>query len=177
MATSLAPATVLPSGPHAFGKHHHPPPIVVARGKVTEVDLATPPMGAKGWLLSEKGIFVLQRGPGTLRTLAITHAGSGNLEAIDGIPNDDGFFPAERDRQVMPERTDAEDDAAFLQRLKVFHTRNGRPFYRANPIVMGSWMLDAGFSHGLTIRAEGGHDSTSAIATIVWMPYRARPAA
>ena len=175
MATSLAPASVLPSGPHEF---HRPHAVALAhRGRqVVDVNLPTPPMGAPAWLLSEKGIFVLHRGPGTLRTIACTHAGSGNLEAIDGIPDDDGFFPAERERMEQPVRAEGEDDATFMARLKAFHTRNGRPFYRANPVVMGSWMLDAGFNHGLTIRAAGGHDSTSAIATVVWMPFRQRGA-
>lgn len=166
---------LMPSGPNEFGTKPGllPPRPFLHRGRlVQDVDMPTPSMGGKVWLLAEKGVFVLQRGSGTLRTLAITHAGAGNLEAIDGIPDDRGFFP---DHEMQaPVRAPDEADGPYLVRLKAYHTRNGRPFYRANPIVMGSWMLDAGFNHGLTIRAEGGHDSTSAIATVVWMPYRAR---
>lgn len=175
MSTTRAQSPVaLPSGPHEFGKHPQPRPVIITRGKVTEIDLPTPPMGGKAWLLSEKGIFVLQSGPGTLRTIACTHAGSGNLQAIDGIPDDNGFFPD--GEQVLPVRSHDESDAEYLGRLKVFHSRNGRAFYGANPIVMGSWMLDAGFMHGLTLKVDGGHDSTSAIATVVWMPFRQRGA-
>ena len=47
---------------------------------------------------------------------------------------------------------------------------DGRPLFRANPVVMGSWMMDAGFTYGLTVQAEGGMDNNCAIATIVWLP-------
>jgi hypothetical protein len=117
-----------------------------------------PPMGAKCWVLERKGLFLLADTPGTLRTIAITHAGSGALIIYDGIPDEEGLFPDEH----MPE-----SDPLFL-------ARNGRPIYKANPVVMGSWMLDAGFSHGLTLRAMGGHDPTAAIASVVWMPFKAQ---
>ena len=51
---------------------------------------------------------------------------------------------------------------------------NGRQLYKANPPVMGSWMLDAGFQHGLTIRNIGGQDSAPAMASIVWVPFKAK---
>jgi hypothetical protein len=61
----------------------------------TEIDLPTPPMGAKCFLLEGKGLFLLQRGPCVLRAIACTHAGSGSLIAYDGMPDDEGFFPEE----------------------------------------------------------------------------------
>jgi hypothetical protein len=128
----------------------------IARRPV-EIDLPLPPIGGKCWLLENKGLFVLARGPGVLRTIACTHAGSGSLEAIDGVPSEDGYFP----------RPDADETA------KQAFARNGRILYRATPVIMGSWLLDAGFIHGLTIRAGGGHQSASAVASIVWMPVRA----
>lgn len=115
-------------------------------------------MGGKCWLLESKGLFVLEKCPGVLRTIACTHAGAGSLAAYDGIPNDDGFFP---DEEMEPDHPD-------------YHRRNGRVIYRATPVVMGSWMLDGGFLHGLTIKAWGGHEATSAIASLVWMPHKAR---
>jgi hypothetical protein len=51
---------------------------------------------------------------------------------------------------------------------------DGRPLFRANPNVMGSWMLDAGFTYGLTIKADGGVDSNCCIASIVWLPHGGR---
>jgi hypothetical protein len=152
---------------------------------ITHVDLPTPLLGGKCVVVRSKGLFVLERGPGVLRTIACTHAGSGTLEAIDGLPDERGFFADEN----MPDPTliDAEAIAASLAesaiepdggilamnrlvRIRAYCTRRGRPLYSANPVVMGSWMLDGGFLHGLTIRASGGHESARAIASVVWMP-------
>lgn len=132
--------------------------------QIVEINLPPPVLGSKCFLLEEKGMFILERGPGLLRTIACTHAGCGSLVAIDGVPNEKGFFPE------IPEGENILD-------LPTDPTKGaypGRPFYRANPTVMGSWMLDAGFFHGLTILAAGGNDGIAAIASIVWMPYRAR---
>lgn len=139
-------------------------PAIVRRvaGAATHIELPTPPLGGKCWVLKEKGVFVLERVPGVLRTIACTHAGSGTLEAIDGVPDDGGFFADE---------SMAEPGAgADVGSMRAYGRRRGRPLYSANPVVMGSWMLDAGFLHGLTIIARGGHVSAFAIASIVWMP-------
>jgi hypothetical protein len=106
-----------------------------------------PPQGGKCWVLERKGQFVLERGPGTLRTIACTSSGSGTLLAIDGIPDENGEIPA--------------DDGHWRQ------------LFKANPVVMGSWMLDAGFVRGLTIRQYGGQEGTPPIASLVWVPYKA----
>ena len=153
------------------------------------VHIPLPSIGGKCWLLEAKGTFVLERGPGTIRTLAVTHAGSGHIEVIDGVPNERGFF-SDQD-MVMPEPFTTEEwkaaEALMTDKSAKVPTavrkkyeahvcwgeRVGRPFYRANPIVMGSWMLDAGFIHGLTIRATGA-DAVNMTASIVWMPYKAR---
>lgn len=156
-------------------------PVAAVRvaGAVTYIDLPTPPIGGICWLLREKGIFVLQRGPGVLRTIACTHAGSGALEAIDGVPDERGFFGD----QDMPDPTEylrsggpqgGPWTGGYENACKAYAQRRGRPLYSASPVVMGSWMLDAGFLHGLTIRAAGGHDSACAIASIVWMPVPQR---
>lgn len=132
------------------------------RYDVINIDLPPPQIGSKCFLLERKGMFILERAPGLLRTIACTHAGCGSMLAIDGIPNDQGFFP-EREEGDFDMPTDPTKGAY-----------NGRPFYRANPVVMGSWMLDAAFYHGLTIYAAGGNDDVAAIASVVWMPHRAR---
>lgn len=121
--------------------------------KVVRVLLPAPRIGGKAWLLNRKGIFVLEEGPGVLRTIACTHIGSGSMIVSNGLPNDNGEFPL---RQSFTPGSEEE--------------YNGRPLFRANPVVMGSWMMDAGFSYGLTIQAEGGMDNNCAIATIVWLP-------
>lgn len=153
------------------------------------IEVRTPLMGGKCWLLERKGLFVLEQGPGTVRTLAVTHAGSGNLEVIDGIPNADGFFPDEDVSEpdafnqdeyhrlmYAREHQSANDDdiQAKIEQHRAWGSRRGRRFYQATPAVMGSWMLDAGFIHGLTIRATGAASAVNTFASIVWMPFKAR---
>jgi hypothetical protein len=111
-------------------------------------DLPLPPLGGKIWLLDRKGQFLLERGPGTLRTVACTAAGSGTLLILDGIPDENGEIPTK--------------DESWRQLLK------------ANPVVMGSWMLDGGFTKGLTVRHYGGQDGVPGVASIVWLPYRGK---
>jgi len=118
-------------------------------------DLPMPPLGGKCWVLDKKGQFLLERGPGTLRTIACTNAGSGSLLILDGVPDENGELP--------------------MQMLEIpGYIGNGRQLYKANPPVMGSWMLDAGFQHGLTIRSIGGQESAPAMASIVWVPFKAK---
>ena len=52
---------------------------------IRHIEVPTPVMGGKAWLLDDKGLFVLERGRGTLITLACTHAGAGGIEIIDGV--------------------------------------------------------------------------------------------
>ena len=132
-----------------------PPYISQWRGssRVTRINLPAPRIGAKAWLLNRKGIFVLEEGPGVLRTIACTHIGSGSMIIRNGLPNENGEFPP----------APVWDDG-------IEREYQGRPLFRPNPVVMGSWMLDGGFPDGLTIQAEGGMDNNCAIATIVWLP-------
>lgn len=118
-----------------------------------------PPIGGKCWLLQTKGVFCLERGSGTLITIACTHAGSGSIHVIDGIPDENGFFPdlAEIDPGEIGLRNTMTE---------------GFEFYRANPAVMGTWMLNAGFVHGLTIRSVGGNQSVPPVASVVWLPFK-----
>jgi len=140
-----------------------------AQPAVIHVTVPAPIMGAKCWLLNDKGLFVLERGPGTFITAACTHAGAGGLEIIDGIPDERGFFTNADDVPVDEPMGDS--DPAVLEK---WGKRNGRVFYRAMPAVMGSWMLNGGFHNGLTVRAMGGHNAVAAVATMVWQPYRQR---
>jgi hypothetical protein len=147
-------------------------PIERVVGAVTYIDIPAPPMGGCCYLLEAKGLFVLHTGPGTLRTIACTHGGSGAIEVLDGIPDDNGFFPDEA--LTEPQAIDFAAPSDYFDARNAYHSRRGRALYRANPVVMGSWMLDSGFIHGLTIRAQGGSTSACAIASIVWMPFRQR---
>ena len=127
-------------------------------GKVTYVRLPTPKLGGKIWLLEEKGMFVLEEGPGMIVTMACTHAGSGSIAIIDGIPDENGFFPA-------PAIT-VKWEPGYWQQSGV------HKLLVASPSVMGSWMLSGGFYHGLTVLADGGTESASVIASLVWMPEK-----
>jgi hypothetical protein len=138
-----------------------------AQPAVTHVEVPQPVMGAKAWLLNDKGLFVLERGPGTIITCACTHGGSGGIRIIDGIPDENGFFTNPEDVPVDEPAFDSPPEV-----LEKWGKRNGRAFYTALPAVMGSWMLNAGFHNGLTIHAGGGHNSVAAVATFVWQPFR-----
>ena len=112
--------------------------------KPTIIDLPLPPMGGKCWLLENKGLFVLEPGPGTIRTLAVTHAGSGSIEVIDGIPDENGFFPDEAMQRPAPftqdeyamiqtaRRTQADPPdwlALKIQDHQIWGSRRGRIFW------------------------------------------------
>jgi hypothetical protein len=135
--------------------------------KPIHIEVPQPVAGCKAFLLDKIGVFILERGPGTLITSAITHAGAGSLMILEGIPDENGFFP-----EPPPKPQAGDNPEAFNEWGK----RNGREYFRANPVVMGSWMLNAGFHHGLTVWASGGHESMAPVATIVWQPYRVRNA-
>ena len=154
----------------------------MSREKPERIELPMPPMGGKAWLLERKGTFILETGPGTIRTIACTHAGSGQIQVFDGIPDERGFFPDE-DMEIpsaytVDELTALREGAPVndalaekMEAMKRYATRNGRPFYHANPIVMGSWMMDGGFHHGLTIIVSGEHATVNPFATVVWAKF------
>lgn len=126
---------------------------------VEQVTLSYPTIGSKCWLLQKKGIYVLERGPGVLRGIACTHAGSGTLSVIDGLPDEHGFFHEQEELAATQ---------GFSPETSEF---NGRVLFHANPAVMGMWMLDGGFKYGLTLIAEGGTEAAAVIATFTWLPY------
>ncbi len=126
--------------------------------KLIRIDIPEPKMGAKVYLLETKGTYTFEEGPATLRGICCTHAGSGAITFFDGVPDENGFFPDEGMEESHP----------------LYNQRNGRPVFRANPVIMGMFMLDSGLMHGLTVKVEGGHDATCAILTLTWMKYKQR---
>lgn len=64
------------------------------------IQVREPEMGAKAFLIEQEGLYVLAMGPGVMRGIACTHAGTGALIAHDGVPNGSGFFE-NRDRPPM----------------------------------------------------------------------------
>lgn len=127
--------------------------------KLVTIELPKPKMGSKGWLLDRWGNFNLEQGPGVLRGIACTHTGSGTLEVVDGIPNEDGFYP---DEEIVNKGSLHPD----------YNTANGRMVFKSPGSVMGMWTLNVGLYHGLTIHAYGGTDSAPPCITFIWEPYK-----
>lgn len=121
--------------------------------KPIRITLPTPRLGGKCWVIQEPGLFVLEEGEGAFGTLACTHAGSGGVIIYDGVPDEFGNFPEFKGEENSPE----------------WFVRPGREIYRAFPVVMGSWWINGGFYHGLTVshRGESVH-TTPMIGSLVW---------
>lgn len=124
------------------------------------IDLPMPQIGNKGWLLERKGLFVLERGPCTLRAINTPHAGSSTgaaIEVLDGVPDEAGYFaPVPNQHPLLP---------------------NGRRIVNHYPIPMGCWMYDIGLIHGLSVLHWGGEESISTSTTLAWYPFKSLAAA
>jgi len=118
------------------------------------VKLADPPIGGKSFLIRQKGVFVLEEGPGMLQICNITHGGAGEMSIYDGVPGETGHFP----------------DEMMAESHEKFGQHNGRAFSQFSPVYMGAWMMNAGFVHGLTVIMEGS--DVPAFATLVWTPFK-----
>lgn len=106
-----------------------------------------PVIGGKPFLIRERGIYVLEEGPGMLQTCNITHGGSGEIDIIDGIPDQNGLFKGSEP---------GEDGCCFSS---------------FSPAYMGCWMMNAGFNHGLTVRVSANSGVTP-FATLVWTSFK-----
>jgi hypothetical protein len=159
------------------------------------IQVPEPTIGNKVVLIKDRGIFVLETGPSSLRAMACTHAGSGGVVIYDGVPDEQGQF--EGSDAKAPEHLDDsiyddwiqdrwqqdEDKVEQYQRLLKaakreyaiwYESRNGRPIYYAHPACMGMWMLDAGCRHGITVHNLGSDQSSSPIVTLTWMAFRTK---
>jgi hypothetical protein len=123
-----------------------------------------PPIGNKVVCLRERGIFVLERGPAIWRGMCCTHAGSGGVIVVDGVPDAEGFFP-EPPKVIS---TDITDPAELQKAMSEAWGYNGREIYYAHPACMGMWMLDAGVMHGLTIISFGEVAQSAPVITATW---------
>ncbi len=70
------------------------------------IQVREPEIGSKGFLIEKDGLFVLSTGPGLLRGIACTHAGSGMLVVHDGVPTSNGFFENRGHRQMAAGSSD-----------------------------------------------------------------------
>ena len=129
--------------------------------KFQRIIIPKPKTGASGWLLDRKGGFILHEGFVVFRGLACTHAGSGTLEIIDGIPDEHGFFP--------------DSDILGDIRHPRYGCANGRVIYKSPASVMGMWTLNVGLHHGLCVFASGPSDSVGTVATFIWEGFTSTP--
>lgn len=124
---------------------------------VYRIELPEPKMGAKCYLIETKGVYILETGPGTLRSLACTHVGTGALTVHDGIPDERGFFQKE---------------ALLDPYSPEYLTANGRRIFKMTPQVMGFWALDAGFQKGLTVVSDGGTGGIPVFLSVAWVKFK-----
>jgi hypothetical protein len=128
----------------------------VIRLPIYKINLPMPPLGAKCLAIIRKGVFIFEEGPGTLMGIMCTHAGSGVVLGIDGMPDERGFIES-----YSPDPDNPSQDL----------TRPGLEKYHAHPAIMGAFQLNGGFHHGLTMIFGAGHDSVPTVATVTWMPF------
>ncbi len=134
--------------------------LVTGHMPVYRIELPEPRMGAKCYLIETKGVYILESGPGTLRSLACTHVGTGAITVHDGIPDERGFF--EKKALLDPYSPD-------------YLTANGRRLFKMTPQVMGFWALDAGFQNGLTIISDGGTSGIPVFISVAWIKFKGTP--
>ncbi len=127
---------------------------VIERGGVTRVVAEKPLIGCKSFLIEKKGIYVFEEGQGVLRSLAVTYVGSGGIKIYDGVPSESGHF-------------DFEGKMGLSGRADV----RGRRIFVMTPQIIGFWGLDAGFSSGLTVVADGGQATSPVLVTVMWEAY------
>ncbi len=133
-----------------------------------------PRIGGKYYSVTEKGMWVLEEGPGMLQMWLCTAAGSGGVFIYDGVPNDEGLFEPIGD---VPGREEGLKIANATGR----HDYNGRLIYSATPPIMQPWAMNAGFSHGLTLEITGNDprmpsEGARTVGTCVWQAFGARTA-
>lgn len=129
-----------------------------ARMPIHHVEVPEPQMGAKSWLIENKGIYVLERGPCVLRSLSCTYIGSGSFLVRDGMPDNFGKFDCDRLDPFSKEYT----------------TANGRKVFLMAPQIIGFWGLDVGLRNGLTIIADGGQEHGPVLVTACWIKLKLR---
>lgn len=123
---------------------------------VYEVKLPKPPIGNKIFYTHEVGMFLLERGPAVWRCMSNTHIGSGVITVVDGVPDDNGFFP--------------DQDVHFTD-VERYAKANGKIIFQSNPAVMGMWMEDGFCWNGLTIILRGEHKAVMPCVSVCWLPH------
>jgi len=112
---------------------------------VYNIELPLPPIGNKIFCAQEIGMYILERGPCTIRSVINTRIGNGALSFYDAVPDESGHMPA-----------------------------NAKVVLTSSPPILGCNMLDGGLHNGLTmvLHASGGANNLSPCTTVTWFPDR-----
>lgn len=112
---------------------------------VHDVDLPLPPIGNKIFCAQEIGIYVLEKGACTVRSIVNTRIGNGALSFYDALPDSNGRLP---------------DHAKLV--------------FSSSPPILGCNMLDGGLHNGLTmiLHGSGGPTNNPPCTTVTWFPER-----
>lgn len=149
-------------------------PVQFQRPRPKWMRFKQPMIGAKCFCVVEKGMYVLEEGPGMLQMWLCTAAGSGGVFIYDGIPNEDGLF-----EPIGDVRGQAEGLKHALATGENDH--NGRLIYGAVPPIMQPWAMNAGFNYGLVLEITGNDpripsEGARTVGTVTWQPYGAASA-
>lgn len=112
---------------------------------VYDIDLPLPPIGNKIFCAQEIGMYILEKGACTVRSIVNTRIGNGGLSFYDAVPDASGRLP----------------DGAKL-------------IFNSSPPILGCNMLDGGLHHGLTmiLHSSGGANNLPPCTTVTWFPER-----
>jgi hypothetical protein len=136
------------------------------------LDIIQPVIGNKFFAPTEKGVYVLEKGPGMFVGWLCTAAGSGGVFVYDGIPNEDGLFEAIGD-------TPGQRDGLERAQKTGNYDFNGRIIYSAVPPIMQPWQMNAGVKYGITLELTGNNPGVPlmgaiTIGTATWQPHGQR---
>lgn len=135
------------------------------------LSIAKPPIGNKCFLVKERGMFVLESGPGSIRAMACTHAGSGGIVIYDGIPDKNGMFEDHPPEELFKVDLYASEEERAKALLSWSQNKNGKEIYYAHPAVLGMWQIDGGCQHGITLISSGELSNAPPIITVVWQSW------
>ncbi len=117
-----------------------------SRAGVYAVKVPQPPVGYSCYMIEKKGVYQLFTGSGMLFAVSCTHVGVGGVEIIDGVCDENGSMVG---------------DSKIL--------------YKANPQTMCLWLMSAGVSRGLVVRALGGDMNSPVFMTVSWTEKKDGP--
>lgn len=111
-----------------------------ARGiPIYRVKVPHPPFSNKGYMIERKGIYIFEKTPGMLNTVACMHFGEGQIRVLDGVVKNN-----------------------------VIDEDNSRPLYIATTQTMCLWMYGAGFEKGLIVEAIGTDLAQPVFMSLSW---------